>query len=83
MLSGDLPRHSHFVSNTENNDNQDNLTSSTFIQLRGRPNVSQLAYRLVGSATPPTLGPTSTTGSSTVADIKPLSYGVYVWKRTT
>jgi hypothetical protein len=84
MLSGDLPRHSHFVSNTTSEHDTTNppLSPTNYLMQGGTSAVSNYGYELEGNAVPATVGLTSTTGTSTVADITPLSYGVYVWKRT-
>lgn len=83
MLSGDLPRHYHHVVNSDTNlAFETNVTPDNYIKVEGRLTTNPPSYNLAGSNTLPTLGRTSTTGTSTVADIKPLSYGVYVWKRT-
>lgn len=83
MLSGDLPQHFHFISNTtsDHGSDKDPLTPSNYLQQGGRIFTSTYAYELEGNAVLPTVGRTSTVGT-TIADITPPSYGVYVWRRT-
>lgn len=65
LTVANLPAHDHFISNTQTPYSGSTLTNSNYVVRGGGTSGSLDAYTLSGSATAPTVGLTSQTGSGT------------------
>jgi hypothetical protein len=88
LSSSNIPDHYHYIaSDDEPALNDVRPTANDYIKVAGRnENVSQAAYNLAGTDTPPTLGRTSgvaNQGAPVPITTTNPTYGVYIWIRTS